>query len=75
MGRGVKLSNQKHGVRFERKEEYGRPGEVKTYFLPLEEVHAKYGPPNKVPKSKKKPNAFSNIFTYVQRRKKKDGEN
>lgn len=72
MGRGVKLSNQKHGIRFERKEEYGRPGEVKTYFLPLEEVHAKYGPPNKV--KKKKPMAFSNIFAYGERRKKKDGE-
>ena len=55
-------------VKFVRNPEDGKPSEVKTYFLPLEEVHAKYGKPNPVKRRTDK-NTF--VLNLVRKDKKK----
>ena len=58
-------------VKFVHKPEDGKPGEVKTYYMPLEEVHAKYGKPNPVKRRTDK-NTF--VLNLVRKDKRKEGE-
>lgn len=65
--------------RFNRDLRFGRgrtddtkPSKVKTYFLPLEEVHAKYGKPNPV---KRRPDENTFVLNLVRKDKRKEGEN
>lgn len=58
-------------VKFVHNPEYGKPGDVKSYFLPLEEVHAKYGKPNPVKRRTDK-NTF--VLNLVRKDKRKEGE-
>ena len=58
-------------VKFVHNPEDGKPSEVKTYFLPLEEVHAKYGKSNPVKRRTDK-NIF--VLNLVRKDKRKEGE-
>lgn len=59
-------------VKFVHNPEDCKPGDVKSYFLPLEEVHAKYGKPNLVKRRTDK-NTF--VLNLVRKDKKEEGEN
>ena len=66
----MKMFNRE--VKFVHNPEDGKPSEVKTYFLPLEEVHAKYGKPNPV---KRRPDKNTFVLNLVRKDKKERSGN